>query len=84
MRARSRKFRTTVGLLDADLIPNQLINDTDAIVPAEPPPGPQFWGSMSDSKPPELGVWGPEVSQQIVDLVLQAIILDCPIGQSIA
>jgi hypothetical protein len=50
------------------LIPNQLINDTDAIGPAEPPPGPQFWGRMSDSKPPELGVWGPEVLQQIVDL----------------
>jgi hypothetical protein len=28
---------------------------------------------MSNSKPPELGVWGPEVLQQIVDLVLPPI-----------
>jgi hypothetical protein len=33
----------------------------DATVIAAPPPSPQFWGSMSHSKPPELGVLGPEV-----------------------
>jgi hypothetical protein len=31
---------------------------------AEPPPGPQFWGSKRGSKPPELGVWGPEITHQ--------------------
>lgn len=34
----------------------------DRKFPAEPPPGPQFWERKSDSKPPELGVWGPDTS----------------------
>jgi hypothetical protein len=40
--------------------------------PAKPLPGPQFWGSKIYSifpVPPELGVRGPDVLQQPIDLV---------------
>jgi hypothetical protein len=33
------------------VIPNILVNDTDA----EPPPNPQFWGSRTAQSPPNLG-----------------------------
>jgi hypothetical protein len=50
-RSEAHSFR----LLVAKLIPNRKIDATDL---AKPPPGPQFWGSMSSERfscPPRIG-----------------------------
>jgi hypothetical protein len=47
-----------IRAINQQLIPNQLINDTDALIPDEPPPGPQYWGSMKQFKAPRIGGLG--------------------------